>query len=261
MRVFEGLYYVKRDTAVHRLDPRAKLVYVLCITILSTAVFHTALPMILLFISAIPLAVEGRVLRRLLSTLRGGAMLVVFIFIFNFIGRLWNIGFVSPFSPEFLEALMPSLAMALRFLTLIAAFSIFFLTTSPDDFAQALVQMRLPYDYSLTFTMAMRFIPTLAREAQIVADAQKSRGLELEKGGFMQRIRNYIPILVPLIVSSFRRAETIADAMESRAFGASKKRSFLYMLKFKPSDTLFSVICIAITAAIIWLRLSGFLPP
>jgi energy-coupling factor transport system permease protein len=118
-----------------------------------------------------------------------------------------------------------------------------------------MVQMRIPYDYALTFNMAMRFVPTLSREAQIIMDAQKSRGLEMEKGNFIQRIRNYIPVLIPLIVSSFRRAELVADAMESRAFGASEKRSSLYVLKLENRDILFFVISIGSFLLILSLKL------
>jgi energy-coupling factor transport system permease protein len=86
-------------------------------------------------------------------------------------------------------------------------------------------------------------------------DAQKARGLELEKGGFMKRIRNYIPILIPLIVSAIRRSLELAEAMESRAWGAVKKRTNLYALKLHPGDAGMLVITIAIlaTAVYVWL--------
>jgi energy-coupling factor transport system permease protein len=108
-----------------------------------------------------------------------------------------------------------------------------------------MVQLKVPYDYALTFNMAMRFVPTLSKEAQIIMDAQKSRGLEMEKGNFLQKIKNYIPILVPLIVSSFRRAELVADAMESRAFGATKKRTSLFTLRLGDADYAFLCIVVA----------------
>jgi energy-coupling factor transport system permease protein len=141
--------------------------------------------------------------------------------------------------------------MSFRFVVLISIFSSYFLTTSPEDLTQSMVQLKVPYDYALTFNMAMRFVPTLSKEAQIIMDAQKSRGLEMEKGNFMQKIRNYIPVLVPLIVSSFRRAELVADAMESRAFGATKKRTSLYVLQLGNIDYAFLCIVIASSEALL----------
>jgi energy-coupling factor transport system permease protein len=118
-----------------------------------------------------------------------------------------------------------------------------------------LEQSRVPYEFSFAFTTAVRFVPVLAEEAQTIMDAQKARGLELEKGGFMKRIRNYIPILIPLIVSAIRRSLELAEAMESRAWGAVKKRTNLYALKLHPGDAGMLVITIAIlaTAVYVWL--------
>jgi energy-coupling factor transport system permease protein len=119
-----------------------------------------------------------------------------------------------------------------------------------------MIKLKLPYEYVLTFNMAMRFVPTLAKEAQTIIDAQKSRGLEFEKGNIFQKVKKYIPILIPLIISSLRRAEIIADAMESRAFGASKTRSFLYTLNMNKKDFIFIIICIIVF--IIFLSLKIF---
>jgi energy-coupling factor transport system permease protein len=115
----------------------------------------------------------------------------------------------------------------------------------------ALEQSRVPYEFSFAFTTAVRFVPVLAEEAQTIMDAQKARGLELEKGNFMKRIRNYVPVLIPLIVSAIRRSLELAEAMESRAWGATKKRTNLYELKLRKGDyALFAIIIVilAVTA-------------
>jgi energy-coupling factor transport system permease protein len=86
-------------------------------------------------------------------------------------------------------------------------------------------------------------------------DAQKSRGLELEKGNFLKRIRNYIPILIPLIVSAIRRSLELAEAMESRAWGASEKRTNLYVLKLRKDDVALVAIAVGmlVLAVYVWL--------
>jgi energy-coupling factor transport system permease protein len=145
--------------------------------------------------------------------------------------------------------------MTLRFIVLVESFSVFFLTTSPDMLGLALEQSRVPYEFSFAFTTAVRFVPVLAEEAQTIMDAQKARGLELEKGGFMKRIRNYVPVLIPLIVSAIRRSLELAEAMESRAWGAAKKRTNLYGLSFHRGDFVLLAITVCILVFAIFVRI------
>lgn len=98
----------------------------------------------------------------------------------------------------------------------------------------------------------------LAEEAETIMDAQKARGLELERGNFLKRIRNYIPILIPLIVSAIRRSLELAEAMESRAWGATKKRTNLYVLKMHKGDVALIGVTIAVLVTAIYVRV--FLP-
>jgi energy-coupling factor transport system permease protein len=111
-------------------------------------------------------------------------------------------------------------------------------------------------------------VPVLAEEAQTIMDAQKARGLELERGNFLKRVRNYIPILIPLIVSAIRRSLELAEAMESRAWGATSKRTNLYVLKMKKGDVILIALSIVLLAVAVYVHffvsipsLSTFLPP
>jgi energy-coupling factor transport system permease protein len=158
------------------------------------------------------------------------------------------------------ESLENAVAMTLRFIVLVESFSIFFLTTSPDHLGLALEQTHIPYEFCFAFTTAVRFVPVLADEAQTIMDAQKARGLELERGNFLKRIRNYIPILIPLIVSAIRRSLELAEAMESRAWGATKKRTNLYVLKMHRGDLVLILITIGILATAIYVRLYVTIP-
>ena len=141
-----------------------------------------------------------------------------------------------------------------------SSFSIFFLTTSPDDLSLALEQSHVPYEFCFAFTTAVRFVPVLANEAQTIMDAQKSRGLELEKGNFFKRIRNYVPILIPLIVGAIRRSLELAEAMESRAFGANKYRTNLYILKIKIRDVIAIIISSFILIVALYIHFNVPLP-
>lgn len=236
MKVLYGFEYRRGISVIHKIDPRSKLIYVILFTAL-TVYFTNPLVLLLVLSSSFPIVLISKIANRWIQSIKGSLIFIAFIFVFNFIGVVWATGSIW-------GAVVSGISMSIRFIALISIFSVFFLTTSPEDLTQSMVQMKIPYDYALTFNMAMRFVPTLSREAQIIMDAQKSRGLEMEKGNLIQRIRNYIPVLIPLIVSSFRRAELVADAMESRAFGASKKRSTLYVLKMENRDVLFFTISV-----------------
>jgi energy-coupling factor transport system permease protein len=247
MKVLRGFDYRRGTTLIHKVDPRAKLIFVILFTAL-TVYFVNPFVLLLLFSSSIPLVLIGKIGRRWSQSIKGSYIFLILIFVFNFVPAYLSSG-------SALAAILSSTAFVLRFLTLISLFSVYFLTTSPEDLTQSMVQIGVPYDYALTFNMAMRFIPTLSKESQIIVDAQKSRGLEMEKGNLIQRIRNFIPILIPLIISSFRRAELVADAMESRAFGASKRRSSLYVLTMRRGDYFFIAISVISFLALLSLKL------
>ena len=230
MSVFDGLKFRKVYSPIHNLDPRMKFVYVIAIFAAAIA-FYSIIPLVVLFIFQIPFVLLARVQKQWLRSLRGATFLAAFIFLVNLAGNFFTQNYTLTVANVETAA-----AMTLRFVVLVESFSVFFLTTSPDHLGLALEQSRVPYEFSFAFTTAVRFVPVLAEEAQTIMDAQKARGLELEKGNFMKRIRNYIPILIPLIVSAIRRSLELAEAMESRAWGATKKRTNLYALKLHKGD-------------------------
>jgi energy-coupling factor transport system permease protein len=190
-----------------------------------------------------------------LKSLRGGIPLIALIFATNvFVGYLSNDLQIT------MSLVVYSATLAFRFIVLMSSFSIFFLTTSPDDLSLALEQSHVPYEFCFAFTTAVRFVPVLAKEAQTIMDAQKSRGLELEKGNFLKRIRNYIPVLIPLIVGAVRRSLELAEAMESRAFGATKKRTSLYQLRIKREDLITISISLSLLILALFIRFNIPLP-
>ena len=153
-----------------------------------------------------------------------------------------------------------AVGLTLRFVVLVESFSVFFLTTSPDHLGLALEESRVPYEFAFAFTTAVRFVPVLAEEAQTIMDAQKARGLELEKGGLLKKIRNYIPVLIPLIVSAIRRSLELAEAMESRAWGATKKRTNLYVLKLHKGDYALLAITVGLLVAAVYVHFYVSIP-
>jgi len=261
LSVFEGFRFRRVTSPIHRLDPRVKFLYVLAMFVV--ALFFTEfLPLLALFFLQMPFVFVAGVKREWLRSLRGAMFLATLIFVFNFVFGYFYRTYTGASLLEY------SLGMSLRFLVLVESFSVFFLTTSPDHLSLALEQSRVPYEFTFAFTTAVRFVPVLAEEAQTIMDAQKARGLELERGNFLKRVRNYIPILIPLIVSAIRRSLELAEAMESRAWGANPKRTNLYVLKMKFGDFVLIVLSITLLAIGVYVRyfvsippLSLFLPP
>jgi energy-coupling factor transport system permease protein len=249
MSVFDGLKFRRVYSPIHNLDPRMKFAYV-CVVFVVAILFGELLPLIVLFLMPIPFVLLAGVSREWLRSLRGATFLAGFIFLVNVATKFFSQNYVlTVVDIEF------AVAMTLRFVVLVESFSVFFLTTSPDHLGLALEQTRVPYEFAFAFTTAVRFVPVLAEEAQTIMDAQKARGLELEKGGFLKRIRNYVPVLIPLIVSAIRRSLELAEAMESRAWGATKKRTNLYALKFHRGDFALLAITVGVLAVAIYVRL------
>ena len=252
--VFDGLKFRKVSSPIHNLDPRMKFVYVIAVFV-AAIIFGSIIPLLILFAMQIPFVLVARVQKQWLRSLRGALFLAVFIFVVNVAGNFLTQGYtVTATNWE------NAAAMTLRFVVLVESFSVFFLTTSPDHLGLALEQSRVPYEFSFAFTTAVRFVPVLAEEAQTIMDAQKARGLELEKGNFMKRIRNYVPVLIPLIVSAIRRSLELAEAMESRAWGATKKRTNLYALKLRRGDYVLLAIIVGLLAVTVYAFLFVHVP-
>jgi len=254
MSVFDGLRFKRTSSPVHQIDPRVKFV-TSCIIFILAIMFTELLPLIVLLSVQIPIVYIARVSKEWFASLKSSLLLAIIIFVTNAV-----VGYMSSDFKLTSSTLTYSVSMTLRFITLVASFSIFFLTTSPDDLGLALEQSHFPYEFSFAFTTAVRFVPVLANEAQMIIDAQRSRGLELDKGSFMKRIRNYLPILIPLIVNAIRRSLELAEAMESRAFGAKKTRTSLFSLQIKIRDLLVLIISLFILAASIYVRFNIEIP-
>ena len=220
----------------------------------SAILFLELLPLLVVFLVQIPIVIVGRIGKEWGKTLRGGAFLAAIIFASNLLSLYFLRG--RQLTSDMLEY---STALTLRFLVLMTSFSIFFLTTSPDKLSLALERARIPYEFNFAFITSIRFVPVLADEAQSIMDAQRSRGLELDKGRFLTRIKNYIPILLPLIINSIRRSLELAEAMESRAFGATRERTNLYELKMNSADYMVLTISVLALSMAVYVRL--FLPP
>ena len=216
--------FMKKQSFLHNLDPRAKLLFSIVYTI-SALLFNQIVILFFIFLSLIPLVLIGKIFRLWIKSIRGLSFLILFIVILNTL-------FIS-FSF--------AIAMIIRICIMVSAFSIFFLTVDPNDLALSLISMKIPYEFAFSFSLAFRFVPTIAIEAQNILDAQQSRGYEMQKKGLINQIKNLFPLLIPLIINSIKRAFNVAEALESRAFGSRKQRTFYYGIKYSFKDYIFTI--------------------
>jgi len=246
LRTLEGFKFSTLKTPVHLLDPRTKFLIVIAVLV-PALLFANIIVMIALLLSQLPLLFAGKVARRWALSLRAGVFLSGLIFVVNL------------FTGSYLSAI----ALTLRFLVLLTSFSLFFMTTSPDDLGLALDRigavrwlsrrwLGYPNALSFTFTTAVRLVPTLAVDAQTVVDAQRSRGLELDKGNLLKRVRNYIPILIPLLLIAIRRSLELAEALESRGFPGKEGRTSLFQLKLRQGDYAIIALSLVTIAISFW---------
>ena len=228
-----GFIFQKVESRIQRLDPRVRLlisIYLFALALASFKIIHISI----VVATVLGIALVGGVIRRLSRPLAFSSAFAVLIFLLNFLAGQYFGQDVS---------LEQSIVFAARFVAVVASTSLFFLTTSPDELEHVMRWFRFPRDIVFAFVTAVRFVPVLMLDALMIMDAQKSRGLELEKGRLWTRAKNFIPILIPLVVNAVIRSGELAEAMESRAYGAVKKPTILYSLTMRRIDFAFSGLC------------------
>src|SRR5215204_7434044 len=246
--------YLDRDTFVHRLDPRTKM-FLLVGTFVLAFVFTD--PLYLLGVLAVVLFFGY--LSRTLANLRRIWFILVAIAIVSII--LWSI-FGSGETPFFLfveqEALLYGISIALRIDITIIAGMIFLSTTRNEEVAIGLVRLGLPYRFAFAVSTALRLVPTIVTTGLTISQAQRSRGLDLKSGSVVQRIRKYVPLLVPVFVSTIRSTNVFSMALESKGFGASPKRTFFLQTAMGRRDVLVVVPFAVLLAGSVALRAAGY---
>ena len=254
--------YFPGDTLAHKLDPRTKLlVTVLYIVALFTAKSYLAYGLLVL-----TLVVAVRISRVSVKALFKGLKPVLFIIAFTAVlnlfytpGReIWHFWIFR----MTLEGVRAAVTMMLRITLLIMGTFLLTYTTSPirltdglENLLGPLKAIKLPvHELAMMMSIALRFIPTLIEETDKIMSAQKARGADFETGSLMQRAKALVPLLVPLFVSAFRRADELATAMECRCYHGGEGRTKLNVLRYQTRDYLVLAFYAALVAAVIVLR-------
>lgn len=255
--------YIPGDSFVHKLDPRSKLVFVFAFIIVvffannvMTYAFLIAFTLLVIFMSRIRLYF-------LLNGLKPIIFLLVFTFLIHiFFTREGDILFELGFFKIYEEGLRQGVFISIRFLVLVLMTSILTLTTSPISITDGievllnpLKKLKLPvHELALMMSIALRFIPTLMDETDKIMKAQMARGSDLSAGPMKERIKAVVPLLVPLFVSAFKRAEDLATAMEVRGYRGGEGRTRYRQLEWHWQDTISLMVLAAMTVLLVLYR-------
>lgn len=246
--------YLDRDTWVHRLDPRTKMFLLIGAFVLA---FLFVNPLFGLAVLAIVL-IFGATAKALINLKR---IWFILFMIAVMTAILWSV-FGSGETPLFLfverEALLYGAGAALRIDIMIVAGMIFLSTTRNEEIATGLVKLGIPYRFAFAVSTALRLVPTIAATGSTIGQAQRSRGLDLESGNIIQRVRKNTPLLIPVFVSTIRSTNVFSMALESKGFGASPKRTYFLRLAFGRRDALVLLMFALLLAGAVALRLMGY---
>ncbi len=259
------------NSVLHRMDPRVKLVLTIAyIVMLFVGSNPAGLAISILFLivlyalAKIPLRLVAKSVKPIIPILLFTAVLNLFFM-------------TGPGEPLvsfwifkiYREGVYYAIVMAVRIVCLIAGTSLLTYTTSPIVLTDAIERLLTPlsrlhmpvHELAMMMTIALRFIPTLIEETDKIMNAQKARGAELDSGTLRQRVKALIPILIPLFISAFRRADELAMAMECRCYHGGEGRTRLKQLRVHASDFLIAAVAAAVFTAIglsnLWFKRIG----
>lgn len=261
-----GQYY-PTQSFVHRMDPRAKIVlviaYIVAIFLANNFFGLAAVTLFLIVAVAFSRVPAGSVLR--------SVKMILFIIIFT---AVLNLFFYSSSSDLHIlaqwwvitiswESIINMIFLAMRLFLLVLGTSVLTLTTTPvaltdgiESLLTPLKWIRFPvHELALIMSIALRFIPTLIDETNRIIAAQKARGANFETGGLIKRAKAMIPVLVPLLVSAFRRAEDLGDAMDARCYSGSKGRTKYKKLTFGWRDAVGLVLLVGLITGVVFLNI------
>ncbi len=259
-----GQYY-PTDSVIHKLDPRIKflgtLLYIIGLFLVDSAagyIFTIAALVVVILLTKIPP-------KYIIKSVRPVLFILGITVLFNLFLTSGEVIWSWKFLRLTREGVEMAVKMAVRLTFLVMGSSVMTLTTTPNQLTDAMENIfgflkviKVPvHEISMMMSIALRFIPILMEETDKIRKAQIARGADFESGNFIQRMKSMIPLLVPLFVSAFRRANDLAMAMEARCYHGGEGRTQMKPLHFQRGDYAALVILLAFLAACIAFRVTG----
>ncbi len=248
--------YIPLNTIIHNLDPRTKIFFVIWYLV-DVFIAYNVIEFSILFLVLVAIVILSKTTPAfLMSSVKAVSILIVFTsfihLVFNKKGEVllevlgWKI-----YSGAFLGIVL----ITVRFILVVAIMVVFMATTSPTEITSAiekslgfLEKIGIPIStFALVLSISLRFIPTILEETNRIINAQVSRGSDFNEGNLIQKIKKFIPILIPLFIATLKRADELATAMEVRGYSTTGVRSKYKVLKYSKLDYLSYILILAIT--------------
>ncbi|WP_313756256.1 energy-coupling factor transporter transmembrane component T [Tissierella sp.] len=254
--------YFPGNTIIHKLDPRVKII-IISLFIASLFFINTFIPYIfILSFILIVVKISNVPLKFILKGIRPLLFIILITFSINIFMTKGEVLFeIGPLVVT-KEGLYLAVFMALRLIFLITGTSLLTLTTSPIALTDGIEKLLIPlkkiglpaHELAMMMTIALRFIPTLLEETDKIMKAQMARGADFESGNILSRAKNLVPLLVPLFINAFRRADELATAMEARCYRGGDNRTRLNELKLEKTDIIILISMIIFFGFIISIK-------
>lgn len=247
------------NSIIHRLDPRSKILLLIGYLVIIFCTFnYLSLSLVTIF-TLFYILISGVSLKTYLKSLKVIIVIVLITSILNLFygtGEGWQLGIFT----ITINGINRAIFVTIRIVCLILASSCLTFTTSPTDLTDAIERLMKPiakihfpvHEIAMIMTLALRFVPTLLEETDKIMQAQKARGADMEAGNLVKRVKALIPILIPLFVSAFRRAEDVATAMECRCYHGGSGRTRMKIIHMSKRDAAaFAVVALMICGVIV----------
>lgn len=255
--------YIPLDSKIHKIDPRLKIIMmiILMVAVFMVPNFYGYGFMFLVLVSVVLLS--KLTLSFVMKSMKPVLFMMSILFILNiFLIQSGNLWFEFLFIKVYDDAVFQTLFIVFRLMLMIMVTTLLTATTAPldltlgiEDLLKPFQKLKVPaHEIAMMISIALRFIPTLIEDTQRIMNAQASRGVDLQEGKLKEKISGIISMIVPLFISSYHRAEDLADAMEARGYYPGKKRSRYKQLEVKFSD--WSMLACTILILVI-VRLTG----
>lgn len=252
--------YIPGKSVFHRADPRTKLLWTLVMMVFILILDNFIGYALSTFFVAAALIMSRIPVKMIAKSLKPMVFFILFTVVFNllFFGGdklLFQWGFIK----IYLEGIIFSVKMIIRIILLVSSASLLTFTTTSVNITDGLERLMRPlskigfpaHDLAMMMSIALRFIPAFTEETDKIMKAQASRGSDFESGNIFARIKSYVPILVPLVVGAFKRAEDMAVAMESRCYRGGEGRTKFKVLTFGKPDVVICIMTLIFGAAVI----------
>mgnify|MGYP001148761072 CR=1 FL=1 len=248
--------YLDKNSIFHRLHPVTKI-FGMILLFIAAMIFNHPLYVLTLMVIVIIIGVLSRSLSNLNRIKVVLILLTVFcavLWTFFLKGSelLWKLGRLRIYR----ESALYALAMGLRLDMILISGMIFLSCTRIEEFTAGLSKLGMPFSISFALSLAFRLVPTFAATTSNVVQAQKSRGLDLESGWILQRMKKHAPLLIPIFIYSIRNADLLAMALESRSFGLRKERTCYQEFRITAADYAAIAFLVIVDSICIYMRLN-----